>query len=125
MKKTSKYTLFLSSCFLLWAVVVEGQVITPLSLQSNISFSSYGDLMAGSTQQNRLTIQIVCTCTGLLLPGPYPDWTLKVRAYGDYETQQGQTIPLQYTSLKFNNVSISNMAPANQGIIPLSTTNTT
>ena len=62
------------------------------------SFSSYADLMAGTTVNDAVSVQYApntATCTG---------WSLKVRVGGNF-TNGIMSVPAQYFSLRFNRVN--------------------
>lgn len=132
MKKTSKYRLFLSSCFLLWAFVLQGQSINPpllLPPSNNIVFNNYNELMNGATQQSRISFNIQC-CGGLLSGGTLAaNWKVTVRANTNSYINQSdinQVIPLHHTKIQFTpSVTDPNMEPVNQNPIQISNVETT
>lgn len=87
------------------------------------TFTSYQEQMAGKTALEYIGLDISKIKNNTNIP----NWTLRVRALGNYINQSNPSafVQPQFTSLQFNTVNQPSMAPANTNPVPLSTSETT
>lgn len=123
MEYLKKHSGFIAGClFLLGQGSLAQVTLGGSAYGANVVFGTYQEKMAGETAVDFIHLQF----GNISYNTNIPNWKVTVKALGNYINQSdpSATIPVQYTSMQFNDVNRNPMAPTNQSPIPLSTTET-
>lgn len=123
MKKLKLSNVFVLVCFFMLCLNLRAQKQPRLSgFKSYVpTLESYQEQIAGKIESEYIGIGLnIGNKTHIV------DWTLRVRALGDYVNQSnpGSSVAPQFTSLQFSSVNRNAMAPANTAPVRLSTSET-